>query len=568
MSLRHRATYRAELSHSFSSFLVTLQMSASNGPNGGTSGIRRLSTAPTKLTAPGSTPLRPSITALKKVSRSTTDVSTRKITSSKSRGHGSTAATSASARTTTTTTTRRSSTAPSRPTRKTLPRLPPPTRPSLPTIGGGATLQLTHTPVKLTHSTFDLFTRTTGEPMRATDPYAQFLMGPRRVKLHVPSYRELEEMQKEGRVERERERERRARERNRVAKRVLESVQSARADAAVGGGPKSAVSNAAISVTAMAQGLTVGRATSGFAKRATSAAAGHRQPRKPAGKKRFRTMTTYQYRADMMSKWERLEDMRIKIVARMQSLRHCHGELQSLKHKNSELREQYATLTRSTNAKVTRILLATTTQNDSLTSAHRDRKRRRYDAICEMKDFDAAWGDRINGVNSILLKRRRELHEVERELLALRNFKAQATSDPAHHRAQLALQLRQQSALNQHHQDLLAQAEQNSHAQSVSHLSLTHKHLDTVIQRAYGTLDPQPRAALEASLKVNGRLKKEVKCHEELGVVLRAEIDRLNAEIQRRKEGRRAGRDRRRDVLVWKRKEGKAVSRLVDELGA
>ncbi|KAJ3007886.1 hypothetical protein HKX48_008882 [Thoreauomyces humboldtii] len=145
-------------------------------------------------------------------------------------------------------------------------------------------IRLTHAPLKLTVSQFDLFAAATGNTIRTGDPYARFLLGPRKVKVDVPTLAELEKEQK----------------------------RAAAATVGPGGGlvgvvrTKKKEKQGTSMFASQTSVVMVGKGTSGFSKEQKGTAA------TAAPKRKFRVAKKEQYKMDLVSKWDRLEDMRIQ----------------------------------------------------------------------------------------------------------------------------------------------------------------------------------------------------------------------------------------------------------------
>ena len=128
-------------------------------------------------------------------------------------------------------------------------------------------IRLTHAPVKLTTSQFDLFAASTGNTIRTGDAYARFLVGPRKVRVDVPTLLELEEEVR---------------------------IQAASANPKGRGRVPGAAT------------LTVGKGTKGFSKKSLKI---------PPAKKKYRLLRKEQFKTDVFEKWDRLEDIRIQYAS-------------------------------------------------------------------------------------------------------------------------------------------------------------------------------------------------------------------------------------------------------------
>lgn len=115
-------------------------------------------------------------------------------------------------------------------------------------------IRLSHVPMRLTNSQFNLFTASTGGGMRKGDPYAKFLIGPRSVRIDVPTASEVDLLAAKSRT------------------------------------------------------LTVGKAPrGGFSTRPQAI---------PVNKRKRKQLEKEKIKADIVHKWDQLEDLRIQYVSR------------------------------------------------------------------------------------------------------------------------------------------------------------------------------------------------------------------------------------------------------------
>ncbi|KAJ3164665.1 hypothetical protein HDU88_005095 [Geranomyces variabilis] len=367
-------------------------------------------------------------------------------------------------------------------------------------------IRLVHAPVKLTNSQFDLFTSATGNTIRTGDPYARFLVGPRKVRVDVPTLNELEEEMRAA-----------------AAHQGLTGLK--------GGGLKARGGTA---------GLTVGKGTKGFARKSAKVV--------PV-KKKYRLMRKEQFKADVFQKWDRLEDLRIQIIARMQSLKHCHSELQVLKVENVRLRDHYNKLSKSMNSRVTEILSLNSSQNDSVMAAHRERRQQRRELQASMAAFDKAERQKRRVAENALRSRQKRLldlqHEIEM-LTAFQEISLTSSKLETEYAAALALQ----SHISERHAAAMAKVRAQDESDRHDMENVFCARILALVDATQRDIPPLVRGVLRDSMRTNDRLRREIEMHAGVQEEVEADVERNKAVARERVKEAVGSRDVRRKVLT------------------
>ncbi|KND00069.1 uncharacterized protein SPPG_09192 [Spizellomyces punctatus DAOM BR117] len=350
-------------------------------------------------------------------------------------------------------------------------------------------IRLSHAPVKLTGSQFELFTASTGGGIRTGDPYARFLIGPRTERLQVPTVEEA------GRSKTDRQ--------------------------------------------MAAKGLMVGKAPAG----------GIIARSFPVSKRKRKQMQMAEIKAELVSKWERLEDLRLQIIARMKSLKHYHGELQSLKDENKQLKEEHQRITAEMNTRVSEILDSNDDQNRTILQVHRERKQQRAKLERDMARFHAAADERIQELEKVVRERQSSLEEAERDLEELVEFENLVDIDPDAMSKQIsAVQARRDALLVEHERKLAALSEHAETEGKESEQLFVDK-IMAIIDQEKSQLTSTFDDVLKVSVKINKRLRREIALQQEHQLKIELEIEAKMAEQRRAFEMKRKMVDTRRKVL-------------------
>ncbi|KAJ3178072.1 hypothetical protein HDU87_003854 [Geranomyces variabilis] len=367
-------------------------------------------------------------------------------------------------------------------------------------------IRLTHAPVKLTTSQFDLFTTATGNTIRTGDPYARFLVGPRKVLVDVPTLNELEDEMRAA-----------------ATHQGLSGLK--------GGGLKARGGTA---------GLTVGKGTKGFAKKSAKVL--------PV-KKKYRLMRKEQFKADVFQKWDRLEDLRIQIIARMQSLKHCHSELQVLKAENVRLRDHYNKLSKSMNSRVTEILSLNSSQNDSVMAAHRERRQQRRDLQAGMAASDKAERRKLRAAENALRARQKRLLELQHEiemLTAFQEISLTSSKLETEYAAALALQ----SHISERHAAAIDKVRAQDQSDRHDMENVFCARILALVDATQRDIPPLVRGVLENSMRTNERLRREIEMHADVQEEVEADVERSKAVAREIRKEAVGSRDVRRKVLT------------------
>ncbi|KAJ3158818.1 hypothetical protein HDU86_002505 [Geranomyces michiganensis] len=367
-------------------------------------------------------------------------------------------------------------------------------------------IRLVHAPVKLTNSQFDLFTASTGNTIRTGDPYARFLVGPRKVRVDVPTLTELEE-------------EMRIRQQSAGGRGTLKGL----------GG-----------VHTGATSLMVGKGTKGFTKKSAKVV--------PV-KKKYRLMRKEQFKADVIQKWDRLEDLRIQIIARMQSLKHCHMELQTLKAENVRLRDHYSKLSKSMNSRVTEILSLNSSQNDSVMAAHKERRDQRRQLQASMAAFDKAERRKRRVTENTLRARQKRLSELQHEIEMLTAFQ-EISLTSSKLKTEYAAALALQSHISERHAAALAKVRAQDESDRHDMENVFCARILALVDTTQRNIPPLVRGVLQDAMQTNDRLRREIQMHAGVQEEVEADVEEGKSfarEMQRENAGLK---DVRRKVLT------------------
>ncbi|TPX68376.1 hypothetical protein SpCBS45565_g03185 [Spizellomyces sp. 'palustris'] len=350
-------------------------------------------------------------------------------------------------------------------------------------------IRLSHAPVKLTGSQFELFTASTGGGIRTGDPYARFLVGPRTERLQIPT---------------------------------VEEAGRSKADRQMG-----------------AKGLTVGKAPAG----------GIIARSFPVTKRKRKQMQMADIKAELVSKWERLEDLRLQIIARMKSLKHYHGELQSLKDENRELKEEHQRITAEMNTRVSEILDSNDDQNRTILQVHRERKQQRAKLERDMARFHAAAAERIQELEKVVRERQSSLEEAERDLEELVEFENLVDVDPDAMCKQISAVQARRDALVAEHERKLAALSEHAETEGKESEQLFFDKIMAIIDQEKSQLTSTFDDVLKMSVKINKRLRREIALQQEHQRKIELEIEAKVAERRRALGIKRKMVDTRRRVL-------------------
>ncbi|KAJ3287471.1 hypothetical protein HK104_008561 [Borealophlyctis nickersoniae] len=352
--------------------------------------------------------------------------------------------------------------------------------------GGSAMVKLSHAPVDLTASAFDLLTVHTNYAFKPGDPYSTFLTGQKSLKMAVPLSRE----RKSG-----------------------------------GAGARGGASER--------RRLTVGKAPpGGFApkwsmppSRADIVGGANRAKRELARREAAKQM--------VVDKWDRLEDLRISIIARMASLKHYHGMLEALKQENKELKDAHVEVAHAMNAKVSQTLK----ENEQLSldlvkireSRHRQRRRiRRQYAAFEKKSKIG-----VMELEKQASKAQSRLDEVAEEVEELLDFKQKTMQDPTHLTTLIAAEHAKRSArLAEHARQLESMKERLDAERAESEEAVVEK-LVEIIEKSKAKLSTYISNSTTRAYKLNLRLHRELALHTAAQESLQRDVENAEREQQR-----------------------------------
>ncbi|KAI9095114.1 hypothetical protein DFS34DRAFT_626724 [Phlyctochytrium arcticum] len=381
-------------------------------------------------------------------------------------------------------------------------------------------MRVTHTPLKFTNSQFDLFTSSTGGGIRSGDPYGRFLTGNKTEKIRIPSASEAAATTRKEKAIKGRGRQTSSQLNG--AKRTPETKSGNEANI----GPS-------------AGGFSVGKAPKGGI-----------IPRSLPAQKRIRKLAQkQQIRAQLQGKWDRLEDLRIHIIARMRSLKHYYGELQWLKNENKRLQEEYSHTTLEMNIQVSEILNSNDDQNRMLYKVHRDRKRQQVMLNRELEKVDHAHLAKQKTLRDVIVEKEKEYQEAILDVQELDEFQKNLEIDPAALKKRMADENARRNMALADHERRFSALQDIAAAEQVEAERTFSERIMTIINQEKSTLSSRFDEALRLSAINNKRLRREIAIHLEHQDKIQAEIDKIleeRAAVAKIKEGTK---DVRRQVL-------------------
>ncbi|KAJ3026461.1 hypothetical protein HDV00_011924, partial [Rhizophlyctis rosea] len=275
----------------------------------------------------------------------------------------------------------------------------------------GESIKLSHVPLDLSTSTFDLMTIHTGGSsaggFKPSDPYTKFLIGQsqKTIRVPVPNLR------------------------------TLTAAGHPIPDAVGGPTPAPQVPGRGVMSRARVRGgedLTVGKATAGLTPKGWSIP--------PSGAERFGNLNRSKREAArkeaaklvVMEKWGRLEDLRVSIIACMASLKHYHHMLQLLKEENKKLEDVHKNIASIQHAKVSQILSKTEECSHEIMRLRSERTQQRVRLKAEWKRFLRRGMRGMRDVEYAAQRAQERYDEIVNEYEELIEFEKTSKSDPLH----------------------------------------------------------------------------------------------------------------------------------------